>query len=57
MTLTEEQRKVALFNIVLEAKVKALVPMIRKYHPEYSDEDIKTLVMSLLEKELKRKVK
>ena len=52
MAITE--RDVALFNIVLEAKVRALVPMIRKYHPEWNDEYIKSVVMSMLEKELER---
>ena len=52
--ITPEIRDVALFNIVLEAKVRALVPMIRKYHPDWDDEYIKTVVMSMLEKELKK---
>jgi hypothetical protein len=49
------------FNILIEAKARALVVMTKKYHPEYSKEEIedhlKRLIGYAVEKELGEGVK
>lgn len=53
--VTEEQKKVFHFNIIAEAKARTLVAMTKKYHPDWSNEEIedhlKRLVGYAVEKE------
>jgi hypothetical protein len=41
--MTDEERKSKLyaFNILLKAKLRAMVVMIKQFHPEWSKKDIK----------------
>ena len=54
--VTEEQKLIYMFNIAAEAKVRALVVMTKKYHPDWTNEQIedhlKRLVGYAVEKEL-----
>ena len=45
---TEEQKSVYMFNIVAEAKARALVLMTKKVHPDWSREEIEDHLKRLI---------
>jgi len=38
--MTEEQKRIHMFNIVAEAKAHTLVAMTKKYHPDWKKGEI-----------------
>ena len=45
---TEEQKSIYCFNIVAEAKARTLVAMTKKYHPDWSKEDLEDHLKRLI---------
>ena len=45
---TEEERRVYSFNIVAEAKARALVAMTKRVHPDWSREEIEDHLKRLI---------
>lgn len=54
--MTEEQKNIYAFNIVAEAKIRTLVAMTKKYHPDWGNKQIEDFLKDAIEYAVKKEL-